>query len=408
METDVSGPTDAGAEPTVELTVDGEAVTAERNRPLIEVVREQGPYIPGWCHHPSMRPASELEPVDTVYRPVDGPVAEPARGVGAIDDAPANGVAVHGEVGEFDQCDTCIVEVDGELVRSCEMRATAGLEIRTDTDTVKERQQAAMGKLFRHHPHACLDCPQKEGCDRITCSMGVPPEARCCDLIGNCELEKSAEEIDLDWGQVPSYDPLDRPGQTTPVFDINWELCIGCNRCVGVCEDHVGAGVWEYTVEQEQESGTTITVGLKAETLAKAGCKYCTACVEACPTGTLMDNDRSLVDRERLPIEFRDSLADVQLPDEQLPFDAQTIKTQVPNAGGVYTLYDEAGDVVEINGVADLNAGLLQEIETKDAVRFEVDLDENFTSRETEMIEHYVNEHGHMPGMGGDDMDDLF
>ncbi|MFB6360656.1 MAG: 4Fe-4S dicluster domain-containing protein [Halobacteriales archaeon] len=407
METNVAETAADSPEVPVEVTIDEEPVTVERNRPLIEVIREHGPYIPGWCHHPNMRPATELEPAELVYRPIEGAVTTPPGGVSALDDVECAGDAIHGETSPYDGCDTCVVEVDGEVVRACETRAASDLVIRTDTEAVQYRRQAAMGELFKHHPHACLDCPQKEGCDRISCSMGVPPEARCCDLLGNCELEKSAEAIDLDWGEVPPYDPLDRPGQTTSVFDINWELCIGCNRCVGVCEDHVGAGVWEFTHEDDAEAGTDITVGLKAETLAKAGCKYCTACVEACPTGTLMDNDGAEVDRDRLPLEFRDSLSDVPFPDSRLELTLDTVKREVPNAGGVYTLYDETGEVLAINGVADLSAELLQEVETGEAVEFDIDLDENFTTRETEMIEQYVNEQGHMPGAGGA-MDDLF
>jgi len=406
VETDVATPGESRSG-LVELTIDGEPASVERDRPLIDVIREHGPYIPGWCHHPSMRPATQLEAAEVVYRPVDGPVTTPPRGVSALDDPRTDGDAIVGETGSVEGCDTCVVEVDGDLVRACETRARPGLEIRTDTDEVLARQQAGMAELFGHHPHSCLDCPLKEGCDRISCSMGVPPEARCCDLIGNCELEKSAEAIDLDWGRVPSYEPLDRPGQSTPVFDVNWELCIGCLRCVGVCEDHVGAGVWRFTLEPDEPRGTDATVGLRAESLAKSGCKYCTACVEACPTGTLTDNRGTHVDRDRLPIEFRSSLPSVPMPNERVEYTAEQVELEVPNAGGVYTLYDADGDIVEINGVADLSAALLDALDASDAVEFEYDLDENFTKRETEMNERYIKEHGHLPGMGGG-MDDLF
>jgi Fe-S-cluster-containing hydrogenase component 2 len=399
---------DAGEE-TVRVTLDGEPAEVVRNRPLIEVAREHGSYVPGWCHHPGMRPAVELDPNDEVYRDLDGPTPKHALGVGALDDDAVGpeGDAVEGEAAAYDGCGMCTIEVDGELVRACETRASAEMEIRTATDEAHERQAAAMAELFEHHPHACLDCPQKEGCDRITCSMNVPEEARCCDLLGNCELEKSAEAIDLDWSDVPAYEPLDRGSQRTAIFDVNWELCIGCNRCVGACEDHVGAGVWEFTQESEtaQGSHTQATVGMKRETLAKSGCKFCTACVEACPTGTLMPNEGA--DNDRLPLEFAHSLPEVQFPERKLPLAAEPVKTQVPNAGGVYRLYGEDGEIVEINGVADLSAALVDEVDRSDAVEFDVELDEHFTQRETELIEEFVNEHGHMPGMGGG-MDDLF
>jgi ferredoxin len=402
--------TETSQDNTIQLTLDGETCRAERNRPLIEVAREEGNYVPGWCHHPGMRPAGELEPTDTVFRSQDAPTPKPARGVSALDDdaVERSGSGIEGQADAYDGCGMCMVEVDGEVVKACETRASAGMEVQTDTDEVRELQQEAMAELFRHHPHDCLDCPQKEGCDRITCSMNVPEEKRCCDLLGNCELEKSAAAIDLDWSDVPSYEPLDRASQSTAIFDINWELCIGCNRCVGVCEDHVGAGVWEFTTEDDTAQGqhTQVTVGTKRENLAKSGCKFCTTCVDACPTGTLMDNGGS--DSDKLPLEFRHSLPDVQFPESTLPLAADLVKTNVPNAGGVYRLYGDDDEVVEINGVADLSASLLDEVDRSDAVEFDVELDENFTQRETELIEEYVNEHGHMPGSGGAMSDDLF
>ncbi|MFT4921143.1 MAG: formate hydrogenlyase subunit 6/NADH:ubiquinone oxidoreductase subunit I [Haloarculaceae archaeon] len=401
--------TEASGTETVEITLDGETKRVERNRPLIEVARDHSSYVPGWCHHPGTRPTSELDARDTVFRTQDAPMPKHARGVSALgDEAGTEGVTIEGEVGSYDGCGICKIEVNGEVVKACETRASQGQDVRTATEEVRERQQAAMGEIFKHHPHACLDCPQKQGCDRITCSMNVPEEHRCCDLIGNCELEKSAAAIDIDWSEIPAYEPQERSGQTTTVFDINWELCIGCNRCVGVCEDHVGAGVWDFTVEAETPQGehTTATVGLKAETLAKAGCKFCTTCVDACPTGTLMDNGAA--ENDRLPLEYRESLPDVQFPDSKLPLSHSVVETDVPADGGVYLLYNEDDDVVEINGVPDLSAALLDEVDDSSAVEFELELDESFTQRETELIEEYVNEHGHMPGDGGAMDDALF
>lgn len=393
---------------TVQVTIDGESQQVERNRPVIEVAREYGEYVPGWCHHPGMRPAAELDPAEKVYRPTDGPTTTPPRGVPAVADTVGEaGDQIVGETEGYDACGMCKVEVDGELVRACETRIRAGMAIETATEAARSAQQAAMAEVFKHHPHACLSCPYKEGCDRISCTMNVDEEHRCCDLIGNCELEKSAAEIDLDWNEVPEYEPLERSAQRTPVFDVNWELCIGCNRCVGVCEDHVGAGVWRFTGSEADGSGsanTGATVGLKADTLAKSGCKYCTACVDACPTGTLMDNEGG--QRDRLPTEFRSSLPDVAFPESRQPLTSDVLRT-VPAQAGVYTLYDDEGTVTEINGVADLADALADEVESADAVEFEYELDEHFTQRETELIEQYVNEHGHMPGMGGG-MDDLF
>lgn len=390
-----------GVDATVTVTIDGEDVEATPNRPVIDVAREAGSYVPGWCHHPSSRPASELEASEVVYRPGDDHTITPPRS--PDDDTARHGEAIWGDAGaDYDGCDMCIVEVDGELVRGCETRVSAGMAVETATDAARERQHDAMAELFEHHPHVCISCPHKEGCDRISCTMNVPEDQRCCDLLGNCELEKSAEATELDWNQVPKYEPLERPAERNAVFDVNWELCIGCTRCVGVCEDHVGAGVWRFT--PTEDGPTDVTVGLRAGTLAKSGCKYCTACVDACPTGTLMDYDGGKSDR--LPLEFRESLEEVGLPEDRFALTGESV-AGVPDQAGVYRLYDDEGTVVEINGVPDLAAELETELETADAEEFDFELAESYTQRETELVEQFVNKHGHMPGAGGA-MDDLF
>lgn len=413
--------TDGTTDDIVRITLDGEELDVQRNRRVIEIAREEGHYVPGWCHHPGTRPATQMESTDEVYRTLDGVTTTPPRGVSGVEndhDVGPWGDGVAGSDEEsYDGCGMCIVEVNGKEVRACETRASAGLEIQTATEAVRERQQEAMADIFRHHPHDCISCPHKEGCDRISCTMNVPEEKRCCDLLGNCELEKSAEAIDLDWSSVPAYEPLERPVQKTAIFDIDWELCIGCTRCVRACEDHVGAGIWQYTVEERngelsehelsaQGRHTQATVGTRRENLAKSGCKYCTTCAEACPTGTLMDNAGA--DNETLPLEFRRSLPDVTFPKSRIELAPSTIESAVPEAGGVYKLYDEDDDIIEINGTADLQSELLTQATQSDAVEAEIELDENFTQRETELIEQYVNEHGHMPGMGGGMSDDLF
>ena len=365
MATDAARTEGPSPDPAVEVVLDGRTVEAIRGRPLVDVARAAGAYVPGWCHHPSMRPAAGLEAADRVHRVREGPAA-PRVGGGIPEGAAEDGTPVRGRGGTAAGCGICVVEVDGEPVRACEERARRGLDVRTDTPAVRERQRAAMAELFRHHPHACLDCPQKEGCDRNSCSMNVPVEGRCCDLLGSCELERSA-----------------------------------------VCEDHVGAGVWRFTREREADEAGEVTVGLKAATLVKSGCKLCTACVEACPTGALTDAGGPPDDR--LPVEFRRALEPIPLPRSLLPLERRVVEEEVPSAGGVYTLYAADGEVVAIRGVADLAAGLREEVGGDGAEAFEYELDESFTRRETELIQRHVRRHGHVPGAtGGGELDGLF
>jgi NADPH-dependent glutamate synthase beta subunit-like oxidoreductase len=70
-----------------------------------------------------------------------------------------------------------------------------------------------------------------------------------------------------------------------PLFERDYNLCIGCTRCVRACRDLRGIEALGFIYD---ESGQ-VQIGTLAETLEASGCKFCTACVEVCPTGALVD-----------------------------------------------------------------------------------------------------------------------
>jgi predicted molibdopterin-dependent oxidoreductase YjgC len=73
-----------------------------------------------------------------------------------------------------------------------------------------------------------------------------------------------------------------------PFFDRDYNLCILCERCVRACEEnHVSSAI---TLTSR---GTDTVVGTPfGRTLMEAGCSFCGACVEVCPTGSLSERTR--------------------------------------------------------------------------------------------------------------------
>ena len=62
-----------------------------------------------------------------------------------------------------------------------------------------------------------------------------------------------------------------------------------------------------------------------------------------------------------------------------------------------------------IKGVENLRQGLTEQIERGgDAVAFIFEEAAMYTSRESQMMQAYLQEHGKMPGGGSDELDDLF
>ncbi|KKM66035.1 hypothetical protein LCGC14_1485300, partial [marine sediment metagenome] len=130
---------------------------------------------------------------------------------------------------------------------------------------------------------------------REPCSTNVAVEERCCPELGRCELQKVAEYIGIR-EDTPRYKPQGRAIiENEPLFVRNYELCIGCTRCVRVCGDVRGVKALGFVYNNEET-----VVGSIAPALKDSGCKFCGACVEVCPTGALTDKDIFWAEREKL------------------------------------------------------------------------------------------------------------
>jgi hypothetical protein len=95
-------------------------------------------------------------------------------------------------------------------------------------------------------------------------------------------------------------------------------------------------------------------------------------------------------------------------PEKILIFDEESIG-QVPEEEGVFQLYDRDRHVIAIKGTGALRKSLLEALEDyKNAAWFDFEEDKMYSQRESELIQQYIQEHGEMPGGGGDDLDNLF
>ncbi len=254
----------------VHITIDGKKLTVPDFLSVRKAALKNGIYVPGLCSHPELNPFKPFNWSEQVWQGTAEFVHDDS--IDAEED--------------FPHCNLCLVSIDGgEPQRACTTKVAEGMEIRTmGADLIKARQ-GSLKNVLANHPHACLTCAQWEGCDRLQCSMDVPVEQRCCELLGKCELGKVAQFIGIP-NDTPAYRPLDRPViETEPLIRRNYELCINCLRCVRVCRDvrevdALGAAAYQGAVKVGTNAGPTLPESL---------CRFCGACVEVCPTGALMD-----------------------------------------------------------------------------------------------------------------------
>jgi NADH-quinone oxidoreductase subunit G len=154
----------------ITFSIDGREVAAPENTMLVDAAKLGDVEIPVFCYEPKL-----------------------GQPVGA--------------------CRMCLVEIEGipKLQTACSTPVKDGMVVHTQTDRVKEAQEAVVEFLLINHP---LDCP-------------------VCDKGGECPLQ----DISFGWGGGVSrfIEPkrhFEKPLSLSPLIAIDRERCILCYRCV--------------------------------------------------------------------------------------------------------------------------------------------------------------------------------
>ncbi len=246
----------------VTLSIDGKRVSVDEGVTLLEAAREAGIYIPTLCYHPSLPP--------------DG------------------------------SCELCQVEVKGrqDSPLACETHVAGGMVVHTDTPRLRSQQLDALKRILSRHPCACLTCWRRQRCQPYDiCLRNVVVTQRCvlCPKNGSCELQQVVDFFGLE-GDEFTYSYRGLPVDTeNPLFDRDYNFCIGCSRCVRMCEGVRGIGA----IKMIERDGERIPAPANDESLLGSGCRYCSACVEVCPTSALMDKAAKwdfAIDREAVAV----------------------------------------------------------------------------------------------------------
>jgi formate dehydrogenase major subunit len=194
---------------------------------------------------------------------------EPSSGERLIDLLNRCGVRVpqvcyHPQLGPIQTCDTCLVEVDGALVRACATEARSGMIVATGSAGARSAQHAAFDRILGNHLLYCTVCDNSNG---------------------DCVVHNTTRQLAVEHQTIP-FRPKPYPvDDTNPFYRYDPSQCILCGRCVEAC--------------QNVQVNETLSIGWEdphprvlwdgGVSIGESSCVSCGHCVTVCPCNALME-----------------------------------------------------------------------------------------------------------------------
>ncbi len=244
------------------ITIDGRTVETTDGATLLEVCRHNGAYVPSLCYLEGLPP--------------------------------------------YAGCRMCLVEIDGArgLQLSCSTKVTDGMVVRTHTEEARQAHKQVLSLILANHSDRCLTCHRRELChpgdiclrDQVVTHRCItcPKNYRCelqatCEVVGMANYEPWEGEA-RSWYAMASHPPAD---EGNPFFEFDPKMCILCTRCVRACQDirHTGA----ITLAGRGFSAHIAFGG--GGPIHESNCDFCGACIDVCPTATLLDHPHKWVSK---------------------------------------------------------------------------------------------------------------
>ena len=140
------------------------------------------------------------------------------------------------EVDPIETCDTCIVEVNGQLMRACSTKIEDGMNVKLASDRAKAAQTEAMDRILENHLLYCTVCDNNNG---------------------NCKVHNTAEMMEIEHQKYPYKPKVDPSGvdMSNPFYRYDPNQCIACGQCVEVCQSLQVNETLSLAWEKDQPNG---------------------------------------------------------------------------------------------------------------------------------------------------------
>ena len=241
--------------------------------------------------------------VEEITVEIDGSKCTAPKGSTILDIAKANGVDIptlcyDPRLSPYGACRLCLVEVEGAraLLPACYAQADDGMVIRTTNEKLERIRKTLVELLMSDHPMECQGCSKS----------------------GRCELQKLAER----YGITESESTSTFAGETheyemhreNPFVMRDYNKCIMCGRCIRICREVQGVGVYDF-----------VNRGFKAipgtpydKPLQETPCEFCGQCISTCPTGAIKARPYEDTGRVAARDMLRNACAYFKMPEEEM------------------------------------------------------------------------------------------
>ena len=166
-------------------------------------------------------------------------------------------------------CRVCLVEDErnSALLASCVAPIASGMVINTHSPRVIERRKTIVKLMLTSHPDSCL----------------------VCDKGNRCQLRQIASDLGIGLVELQRIPQMASIEEVNPFLERDLSKCILCAKCIRACQELVVEGAIDYF----QRGFTTIPATLNNLPLENSECTFCGTCVALCPTGALMEKEKT-------------------------------------------------------------------------------------------------------------------